>query len=61
MIAAFEAARGAGENDFGHCWSLAKSTGFIRLSADETPRYAGRSGAVGLGVRTALGELEAAF
>jgi hypothetical protein len=31
MIAAFETACGAGENDFGHRWSLAKSTGLRRV------------------------------
>src|SRR5436305_9871561 len=65
MIAAFEAACGAGENDFGHCWSLGEidrpapgSSGSRRM---KHRAVAGRSGAVGLGWRTALGELEAAF
>src|SRR5665213_35910 len=29
MVTAFEAARGAGEDDFRHWWSLAKSTDFV--------------------------------
>jgi hypothetical protein len=40
MIAAFEAARGAGKNDFRHGWSLAKSTSESQASsgAPEEPR-----------------------
>jgi hypothetical protein len=69
MITAFEAACGAGKNDFRHFDPLidrsAKSTAFVRASPGYSPKKpcgdkGGGSGVVGL-KRTALGELEAAF
>src|SRR4051812_49320 len=61
MIAAFEAARGAGENDFGHCWSLAKSTGSSGSRQMNAALWRAGRAPLGLDKRTALGELEAAF
>jgi len=65
MITAFEAACGAGEDDFRHCDPLAKSTAFVPAASDVSQmKFRGVKGAdqASLGaMRTALGELEAAF
>jgi hypothetical protein len=65
MITAFEAACGAGEDDFRHFDSSAKSTAFGRLHPARWPmkprRVKGADQASFGAMRTALGELEAAF
>jgi hypothetical protein len=65
MVTAFEAARGAGENDFRHWWSLAKSTDFVLVSSGSwqtnPAQIKGPIERRWALKRRALGELEAAF